>query len=121
MKFINLTPHTVRIRDFSDEIIELPSSGHAHVDTTEDDLGFIGGFEIISAPRYGEVIGLPAPSEGVAYIVSGVVAGHADVKARADVFRPATGPNHGVIRDGDKRIQAVTKLIAMEDAPWAKR
>jgi hypothetical protein len=41
---------------------------------------------------------------------------HADVRGRADVFAPATGPGHRVIRDLEGRIHGVTRLVAAPPA-----
>ena len=111
MNFVNLTPHpiVVRLNDGSD--LTFPPSGKvARVDelpTTT--VGEVGGVKILSRTVFGEVIDLPEPTEGVGYIVSGLVAG---VVYRADVFAPATGPKDNAIRNEKGHIVAVVALKA---------
>ena len=116
--FINLTPHAVNLRASNGADIVIPSGGVARVSTTAPSLiGEEGGIPLYSAPRFGEVEGLPPPSPGVFYIVSGLVAGRC--AGRADVFAPGTGPADGAVRsEGGPglppkgAILAVTRLNA---------
>jgi hypothetical protein len=71
-----------------------------------EDLGFIGGIPARTPPIMGEVENLPAPIQGVIFIVSQIVASH--VK-REDVFYPDTGPD--ALRDERGNIIAVRRLI----------
>ena len=112
MKFINLTPHTVTVFDIYANKITLPSAGAARVETTEETLEPINDIPIVSAPIPGPVVGLPEPSDGVAYIVSLMVLQHPAVRGRTDVYAPATGPKHAAMRDEEGRIIGVTRLIA---------
>jgi hypothetical protein len=112
MKLINLTPHNVTIFDANDVTITLASQGIARVDTTEQELQPLGNIPLVSAPIMGPVTGLPEPAEGVGYIVSLMVLQHPDVAGRRDVFAPATGPKHHVVRDEQGRIAGVTRLVA---------
>lgn len=112
MKFVNLTPHTITIFDLYVEKITLPSEGVARVETTEREMDTIDNIPIVSAPIPGPVVGLPEPSDGVAYIVSLMVLQHPAVRGRTDVYAPATGPKHAAMRDEEGRIIGVTRLIA---------
>lgn len=111
MNFVNLTPHaiTVRLNDGSD--LTFPPSGKiARVDEMPNvHTGDINGIPIMARTVFGEVIDLPEPTEGIGYIVSGLVAG---VVYRADVFAPATGPKDNAIRNEKGHIIAVVALKA---------
>ena len=82
MKIINLTPHAVRLN--SGEVF--PASGTvARVSCSysgQDERG-------ICRAVFGEPMELPAPVEGVLYVVSGMVS--SAVPERGDVVAPATG------------------------------
>lgn len=83
MTFVNLTPHALNLNDGT----VLPSQGVARVSTSFTD--FKDG---VCCVTYGDVEGLPAPQDGVTYVVSAMVL--AAVKAvsdRTDVVAPATG------------------------------
>ena len=112
MKFVNLTPHVITIYNLYANKITLPSSGVARVETTEETLEPIEDIPIVSTPIPGPVVGLPEPSDGVAYIVSLMVLQHPAVRGRTDVYAPATGPKHAAMRDEQGRIIGVTRLIA---------
>jgi len=109
--FVNLTPHAiiVRLNDGSD--VTFPPSGKvARVDELPTQIvGDLDGIPILSRTVFGQVIDLPEPTEGVGYIVSGLVAG---VVYRSDVFAPATGPKDGPIRNDKGHIVAVVALKA---------
>jgi hypothetical protein len=112
MKFVNLTPHIVTIFDINADKISLPSEGVARVATHDEEFEPVGSIPVVSAPIMGPVEGLPAPVDGVGYIVSLMVLQHPDVSGRRDVFAPATGPKHHAVRDEQGRIAGVTRLVA---------
>lgn len=73
MKFVNLTPHEVKVGGRS-----LPSSGVARVSETlvhvaDIECCDVGGTISVFSRDLGEVIDLPAPCSGVIYIVSSMV------------------------------------------------
>jgi len=113
MTVLNLTPHTITLRDSSGEDHTISSSGVARVESTPghvtDVLGDYGGTPVYSATEFGEVRHLPEPREGVVLIVSQLVASR--VPGRRDVVYPGTGPHDGAVRD-DGRVVAVTRLIS---------
>jgi hypothetical protein len=101
-QYINLTPHVLNVGT-----MEIPSTGLCRVKSTN---GIQLEDELYSGPQWGEVEGLPAPEEGVIYIVSMVVAARVG-SSREDVFYPGTGPTDGAIRDEFGKIIGVTRLI----------
>lgn len=119
MRIINLTPHLLRLSSPSGEIIVLPASGSiARVATTPGELEAVAGIpcSVAGATVYGDVEGLPCPSEGTVFIVSGLVGSRC--QGRGDVFVPGTGPQDGAVRR-EGRIFAVTRLNRTpgEDGP----
>jgi len=111
MMFVNLTPHAIVVRLADGSDLTFPASGKvARVDELPTTVvGEMGGVKILSRTVFGQVVDLPEPTEGFAYIVSGLVAG---VVYRADVFAPATGPKDGAIRNDKGQIVAVVALKA---------
>lgn len=87
-KFINLTPHIIRMNDGR----EYPTEGVARVTTSYTE------FENdIAKVIFGDIVGLPDPQDGVVYIVSALVAQAAD---RSDVVSPATGHPDAIRENG---------------------
>jgi len=110
-KFINLTPHTVRIIH-NEEVIEIPPSGTvARVDTIRKQTGTINNIPVYSV-RYTS-INLPDPELYTFYIVSSLVQQYAPW--RKDLVSPDTSPD-SVVRDGDGNIVAVRGLMRLGDA-----
>lgn len=110
---VNLTPHAIVLQTQDGERVTVPPSGTiARVATTPGELGTIPGVPVpVANPTtFGEVEGLPAPQDGVFFIVSGLV-GAALRGSRPDVLCPGTGPRDGAIRDAQGRIEAVTRLV----------
>ena len=100
MRFINLTPNTIRIRvpDIASQILEYreieiePSGLVAKVPCYhKDPEHLIDGIPVYEPPVNGRPEGLPNPAEGVAFLVSANFIGK--VGSRTDVFCPATGTN----------------------------
>lgn len=103
---INLTPHAICVETQAGRITLQPSGTVARVSSTSEDRGTFAEIPL-SETVFGEVEGLPAPTEGVIFVVSGFVLDRVrDV--RPDVFRPDTGPD--AIRDEKGRIVAVRRL-----------
>jgi hypothetical protein len=94
---INLTPHTVSLADADGNVIAtFPPSGQvARVATSTEVVAQLMG-RPISRTTFGEVTGIPAPAEGVVYLVSTIVA---QAARRPDVVSPDTGPT-AVRKDG---------------------
>ncbi len=112
MNLINLTPHPIVLRNASGEEWTIQSSGVARVTSTPGALTQVPGIPIpvAEATVYGAVEGLPPQSDGIAYVVSGLVLS-ALKGTRPDVFGPGTGPNDGAIRNDKGHIVAVTRLV----------
>ncbi len=114
----NFTPHPVVIftPDGKDKLAEIQSSGTARVEEEIiqsgvldrfENTGLAAGVEVVEK-RYKAVVGLPAPVDGVQYIISVIVA--AALKgSRADCLVPDTGPDSAV-RDKEGKIAGVKRL-----------
>ena len=74
MKFINLTPHKVVLN--SGEVF-LPEATPVRISTSYTP--FIDG---VCEVKFGQLVGLPEPQEGVVFIVSGMAAQAAAVLGR---------------------------------------
>lgn len=113
LTLINLTPHplVLRLPDGTDQTFA-PTAPPARVTSKvtpswqRTDLPV----PLLASPEWGPVEGLPTPTPGIGYLVSGLVL--AQCSGRADVFAPATGPQDGAIRNEKGHIIAVTKLLA---------
>ena len=101
MRIINLTPHRVTVRNAGREW-SFDSVGMARVQDSADPAGEAAGVPVVRV-RTGAVVGLPAPSPGVTYLVSRVLA--AALPERQDLVFP-----FGEIRDEGGRIVAVESL-----------
>lgn len=101
MKLINLTPHTINILDGDNQpILSLPSSGVARAASSRTCVGTfdVDGAAIpINTTSFGEVVGMPDPQPGVAYVVSALTAQAA--KNRGDVYIV-----DDAVRDAEGRI-----------------
>lgn len=94
---INLTPHPVSLADTEGNVIATfpPSGQTARVATSTEVVAQLMG-RPISRTTFGEVTGVPAPKEGVVFLVSTIVA---QAARRPDVVSPDTGPT-AVRKDG---------------------
>ncbi len=96
MSFVNLTPH--RINEVVTGRAFEPSGEVARVSVAMEPDGDIEGIPVCRA-RYGAVVGLPEPAEGICYIVSGLVQAAVpnrnDVVAPGDLVRDAAGQPQG--------------------------
>lgn len=91
MKFINLTPHVVRLNDGTEFA---PSGKIARVTSVYSSFDENG----IAAVTFGEVQNLPEPEKDTIYIVSALVA--SACHARKGAVSPATGHPDAVRKDG---------------------
>lgn len=110
MNIVNLTPHTVVLRDVNGVDHSFVSQGIARVSQTAGQPFALAGVPVpcFTAPVFGAIEGLPDPVVDTILICSLVVC-NALKGSRADVFQPGTGPNDGAIRE-DGKIVAVTRL-----------
>lgn len=104
--FVNLTPHALWVKKEDDTVVIPPSGQVARVGVVTETLPSVGRFSI-SKQVFGEVEGLPEPTEGTYFIVSALVGGQ--VKGRCDVFGPDTGQS--AIRNDKGHIIAVRGLV----------
>jgi hypothetical protein len=69
-------------------LVDVPPSGEvARVTTSRTQTGEVYGIPLFTS-RFGEVTGLPPARERTLFVVSGLVAGHPDVRGREDVYSP---------------------------------
>lgn len=103
MRFVNLTPHAIVVRIGESETFETfePSGSVARVASKSGYAGHIDGIAI-ERTEFGAVEGIPAPQEGVMYLVSGMVL---DRAGREDLVAPGTQ-----VRDSTGRVTHCTSL-----------
>ena len=107
--FINLTPHDINILTPSGLRTIEPHDYCARVNASTRTVDTIDDIPIVEQ-TFGDVNGLPDPAPDTFYLVSSIVLNALDTP-RPDVLAPATGANHGVMRDQRGNIQSVTRLI----------
>lgn len=109
MEFINLCPHAIRVMGDDGNVVTFPPSGAvARVSAKPTPLPSVAGFRLVRN-EFGPVQGLPAPQEGVIYIVSGMVLS-ALAGTRPDVVAPDTGPTQ--VRNAAGQTDYVTGFVA---------
>ena len=87
MVVMNLCPHDVTLYYADGETVTFPASGFvARCSTSTETVGEVNGIPVIRT-KMRSVDGLPAPADGICYIVSFAVA--EKVPEREDVFYPA--------------------------------
>lgn len=68
--FVNLTPHALDVRDISGDKTSIPPSGEiARIEVRDHEVVIINNIMVYRALK-GKVEGLPAPKDGVFYLVS---------------------------------------------------
>jgi hypothetical protein len=115
IRFVNLTPHEITIVDTKNRRFDFVSHGVARVFLLERVGKPIGDIPVVTTPSIGNLIGLPNPTSGIAFIVSREVLNHPDVAGRTDVFAPATRPRHNPFHDANGKVIGVTRLVAAPD------
>ena len=112
--FVNLTPHDINFIKPSGERVSFPPSGTvARVSSTAVRTPSIGEFPTARC-GYGEVEGLPAPSDNTVYIVSGKVL--AACSGRDDVVGPGTDPSLSPERHPEKGFVTAVRAWARPPA-----
>jgi len=117
--FINLTPHTIVLLLASGRRVSFPPSGtvaravapDGQIDSIEVEKEQV---EVIIAPPFAEVAGLPAPQPGHYYILSSIAA--EAVRGRPDVLIPGTSPEDNPVRDENGWIVAVRRFRRLMQA-----
>jgi len=72
-RFVNCTPHILNIHTVGGVAVFAPSGFVPRLEVSRQEAGYIDGIPTVR-PTMGKTIGLPAPSEGLTYIVSALVA-----------------------------------------------
>jgi hypothetical protein len=87
-ELVNLTPHRLNLLDENGEevLVVEPSGDVARLETERIRVGDVQGVPLFET-RQGDVKNLPAPEDGVYYVVSGFVRSAVD---REDVLSPAS-------------------------------
>ena len=91
MRLVNLTPHTVNLPEGAVS----PSGQVARVSSREEETGIVVCGAPVLRTVYGDVEGLPAPTAGTLYVVSGYV--RSRCPDRTDLVTPGrfvTAPRH---------------------------
>jgi len=111
MTIINCTPHDIVIRSADGDTTVPKGDTIARVVMVPGVAGVIEGIAcpVYSADTVGAVEGIPEPSPGVIYMVSGMV-GSAVAGTRSDCCVPGTGPADGAVRNEKGWIVAVTRI-----------
>ncbi len=105
MVWRNYTPHPVCIYEGGELMLTIPSHGIARCAMEETPLGRDENSIPLIGLTFGEIEGLPAPVDGVGYIVSAIVANAAREKGRTDVAVPAR-----LVRNGEGLIVGCSAL-----------
>jgi hypothetical protein len=118
MNLVNKTPHNITLRTATGDQVIPPTYPPARVSARNPVDIHVEGVPVPIRvfPDSGVAENLPPPEDGFLYIVSIVVASHPDVRTRADVVSPGTGPNDGAIRDERGQVLAVTRLNGSSEA-----
>lgn len=101
VKFMNLTPHDITV--YKDGVVVLtipPEAVPARRDAKEEVVGEVNGIKLVRT-IFGPALNVPAPVEGVVYIVSRLVKD--DCLDRPDVLCPDTGKTAVRILEGDDK------------------
>lgn len=107
--FINLTPHALNVRKADGTFLELPPSGTVARRSVERVVvGEIDGIAVY-ATKFGQLEGLPEPSEDTVFIVSALAA--QACSDRHDVLVPGEA-----IRDEDGRVIGCNGLVRTSEA-----
>ena len=103
-KIINLTPHDITITDGP----TFPPSGIvARVSVQQVDAGTIAGIPV-KTQTFGDIVDLPAPQDGMVFIVSAIVLAAAKAVGRTDVVAPDTS---NAVRNDQGHIVSVPGFI----------
>jgi hypothetical protein len=96
VKLENFTPHSINLMVEGKEPVVYPSMGVARVSETREVIGYINNVPVETV-KYGQVVGLPSPQDGIYYIVSALVMTAAT--DRHDLIAPAN-----LVRDAEQKV-----------------
>lgn len=101
MRIVNLTPHEVKIVDGGNNVVAVfPSDGVARASQHDVLVDEINSIPVVKT-EFGEVLGLPEPTEGTVFIVSRITVEAARTQGRTTDDLLATS---GAVRDDQGRI-----------------
>lgn len=100
--FKNYTPHPIKLNDGR----EFASEGLARVKATFTSFDENG----VCSQQFGDITGLPEPTDGVLYIVSALVLIAVKLQGRTDCVAPATG-HPECVRDEKGFIKSVPGFV----------
>ena len=101
MRIVNLTPHEVKIVDGGNNVVAVfPSDGVARASQHDVLVDEINSIPVVKT-EFGEVLGLPEPTEGIVYIVSRITVEAAQAQGRSTDDLLVTS---GAVRDSQGRI-----------------
>ncbi len=101
MEIVNLTPHEVKVLDDDDNVIAtFPSVGVARARQHDVPAGEIESIPVVKT-EFGEVSGLPEPTEDAVFIVSRITVEAAQAQGRSTDDLLVTS---GAVRDSRGRI-----------------
>jgi hypothetical protein len=106
MKFLNLTPHPIKIFEGTNSFTYPVNGPAVRLVVEQTYLGQIDGISIVRSTT-GAPIGLPEQQEGVILIVSAMVAEHPSLASRTDLAYPGEA-----VRDSDGKIIGAKGLCA---------
>lgn len=101
MRIVNLTPHEVKIVDGGNNVVAVfPSDGVARASQHDVLVDEINSIPVVKT-EFGEVLGLPEPTEGTVFIVSRITIEAARAQGRSTDDLLVTS---GAVRDSQGRI-----------------
>jgi hypothetical protein len=104
-RMMNLTPHPIKIILDEEKVMQFPSEGIARVSEISETIGSLMNGQLpIVRKKFGDVIDLPAPRDGVGLIVSAMV--QSACHHRSDLFVPAD-----FVRDEQGKIVGCKSLM----------
>ena len=110
MRIINLTPHEVKIVDGGNNVVAVfPSDGVARASQHDVLVDEINSIPVVKT-EFGEVLGLPEPTEGTVFIVSRITVEAARAQGLSTDDLLVTS---GAVRDDQGRIVGCRALARL--------
>lgn len=110
MRIVNLTPHEVKIVDGGNNVVAVfPSDGVARASQHDVLVDEINSIPVVKT-EFGEVLGLPEPTEGTVFIVSRITVEAARAQGLSTDDLLVTS---GAVRDDQGRIVGCRALARL--------
>lgn len=110
MRIVNLTPHAVKIVDGGNNVVAVfPSDGVARASQHDVLVDEINSIPVVKT-EFGEVLGLPEPTEGTVFIVSRITVEAARAQGLSTDDLLVTS---GAVRDDQGRIVGCRALARL--------